>query len=607
MPGNPLILDLVQEILESNRTPEEVCSDHPELLWEVCNQLKRAQRVEARLAELFPSSIDEPAADRKAQPLHGNDLPDIPGYKLEDVIGQGGVGVVFRARHLKLNRLIALKMLLLGAFASRHERARFIREAEAVAALSHPHIVQIFDVGEFERRPFFTMELLEGGSLAQRLAGAPQPSRQSAQLVATLAMAVAYAHELGIVHRDLKPGNILLTSNDTPKIADFGLARRVDAAQDLTITGARLGTPSYMAPEQASGKTSAVGPASDVYALGAILYEMLTGRPPFRADTAVETERQVIYEEPARPSRLNASVPRDLQTICLKCLQKDPQRRYASAPDLADDLSRYLDGKPILARPVAGFERMIKWMRRRPSSAALIASVVAMTAIVAGFGLREWSLAIGRQAQVERMIARLDEVTRLQDEERFDDARATLAGATTESVDLQRQIERAQADLKLVEQLDAIRLSRGGFVRGGGLDYAATSKEYESLFREAGIAELREPPKEVAARWNRSAIRVPLIWALDDWAACADLQHRLWILAVVRAMDPDPWRDKVRNPLIWDNVQLLSKLADEVDIDEQPVKLLVAFGTRWRRLGGNPTAFLEKVQRRYPNDFWVNF
>src|SRR5262245_31283096 len=165
MPGNPLILELVQEILESNRTPEEVCADHPELLWEVRQQLKRAQKVEARLAELFPSSIDEPAADGKSQSLLSNELPEIPGYKLEEVIGYGGMGVVFRARHLKLNRLIALKMLLAGAFASRHERTRFIREAEAVAALSHPHIVQVHDVGELERRPYFTMELLEGGSL----------------------------------------------------------------------------------------------------------------------------------------------------------------------------------------------------------------------------------------------------------------------------------------------------------------------------------------------------------------------------------------------------------------------------------------------------------
>ncbi len=193
MPGNPLIHELVQEVLDSNRTPEEVCFDHPELLGKVRKQLKRAQDVEAQLAELFPSSIDGSGRDRKSQSPLNDDLPDVPGYKLEEVIGRGGMAVVFRARHLKLNRLIALKMLLSGAFASRQERARFVREAEAVAALQHPNIVQIFDVGELERRPYFTMELLEGGSLAQRLGGAPQPAAKSARLLATLATAVAYA------------------------------------------------------------------------------------------------------------------------------------------------------------------------------------------------------------------------------------------------------------------------------------------------------------------------------------------------------------------------------------------------------------------------------
>ena len=483
MSGDPRVRGLVEEILETHRSPEDVCQACPELLSEVRDRLRRLRELEAQVDSLFP-----PPGSAKGpfEPLDGK-RPEIPGYEVQAMLGRGGMGVVYKARHLRLNRLVALKMLRAGAYAGADERARFQREAEAVAGLHHPNVVEIYDVGGDEEFPFFTMELLEGGSLAQALSGTPQPARQAAALLITLAEAVQVAHQAGIVHRDLKPGNILLTGAGTPKIADFGLARHFggEPTPALTFSGMRLGTPSYMAPEQVRGKARTIGPATDIYALGAILYEMLTGRPPFRADTVTETERQVIFEEPARPSRLNANVPRDLETICLKCLQKDPQRRYAGARDLEDDLHRYLADKPILARPINSLERLAKWAHRRPASASLVVSAVAMTAIVAGFGLREWSLAIGRQAQAERVIAALTNVSRLQDEGRFDEARATLAGVATESADLQRQVERAQADLKLVERLDAIRLNRGGFVVGGGLDYAASSREYESLFARA--------------------------------------------------------------------------------------------------------------------------
>ena len=266
------------------------------------------------------------------------------------ILGYGWMGVVYTARHLKLNRIVALKMLLSGPYASPHEVARFVRESRAVAELQHPHIVQIHDVGELDGRPFFTMEFIEGGSLAQELAGAPQSARRAAEVTAALAAAVQSAHKKGIIHRDLKPANISLSNDGTPKIADFGLARHVDGDPGLTIGDARVGSPSYMAPEQALGALGQVGPSADIYALGAVLYEMLTGRPPFRADTAIETQRQVITVEAAPPSQLNANVPRDLETICLKCLHKDPSRRYASATDLADDLHRFLKGEPVPAR-----------------------------------------------------------------------------------------------------------------------------------------------------------------------------------------------------------------------------------------------------------------
>ena len=312
-------------------------------------------------------------------------LPKIDGYDVQSVLGRGGMGVVYRARHLKLNRTVALKMLLSGAYASPNELVRFQREAEAVAGLSHPNIVQVFDVGELDGRPYFTMEFVEGQSLAERLAGTPQPARQTAAFMAILSQAVQVAHDGGVIHRDLKPANVLLATDGTPKISDFGLARRFEDASDLTMTGARIGTPSYMAPEQAAGLTSTVGPPADIYALGAILYEMLTGRPPFRAETAIETERQVIIEEPVPPSRLNAQTPRDLETICLKCLRKDPSRRYARAAELADDLRRFLEGKPVQARPVGWLERVWRWGKRNHDFASALSGIaLLLTMIVVG-------------------------------------------------------------------------------------------------------------------------------------------------------------------------------------------------------------------------------
>jgi hypothetical protein len=301
-----------------------------------------------------------------------NGWPQVPGYEILGVLGRGGMGVVYQARQVGLGRLVALKMILAGTHAGPDEVARFRREAEAAARLQHPHIVQIHEIGVHNGLPYFSLEHVEGGSLAQKLAGTPLPARQAAKLVETLARAVHTAHQRGIVHRDLKPGNILLTGDGTPKVADFGLAKRLDDPAGQTATGAILGTPSYMAPEQAGGKHRQIGPAADVYALGAILNDVLTGRPPFKAATSMETVYQVLHEEPAPPSRLQPKLPRDLETICLKCLEKAPGQRYATAQALAEDLRRFLDNEPITARPAGTMERAWKWARRRPTTAALL-------------------------------------------------------------------------------------------------------------------------------------------------------------------------------------------------------------------------------------------
>ena len=606
MAAESLIHQLLDEISDSGHTPEEVCSAWPELLPEVRRRWRQMCAVEAEIDALFPVSGHGPGAETSPSLQAGGDLPRIPGYDLEALLSRGGMGVVYKARHRSLNRPVALKMLIAGAYAGPPERARFQREAEAVASLRHANIVAVYDVGDHEGCPYFTMELLEGGSLAQALAGTPQPARQVTALLITLAEAVQVAHRAGIVHRDLKPANILLTAEGTPKVADFGLARHFEGEAALTLSGTRMGTPSYMAPEQVVGKAGMIGPATDIYALGALLYEMLTGRPPFRGETAAETERQVIHEDPVSPSRLNTKVPRDLETICLKCLSKEPQRRYASALALADELRRFGEGRPIAARPVARPERVLRWLRRNPLATALIVTAALLVGLASAAGLREWGLVLRRRAELEQWFQRLALVIELQERGRFDEASGILQQPDAGTAGLRKQIEQARANLHLVERLDTIRLSRSYNLQGN-IDYAESSRRYLEAFRERGLGDLREDPDRVAARLKASPVHRSLIAALDDWAACADKEVRDWILRVARRMDPDPWRDRVRDSDRWASVESFPELADMARIEEQPVTLMVAFGTRWRRLGGDPTAFLERVQRRYPDDFWVNF
>jgi serine/threonine-protein kinase len=274
----------------------------------------------------------------------------VPGYEVLEELGRGGMGVVYKARQLGLKRLVALKMILAAEHAGPQQRARFRTEAEAVARCQHPNIVQIHDIGEHQGRPYFSLELVEGGSLEKRLVAHSFTAHQAARLIETLARAVQVAHRRGIVHRDLKPANILLTAEGEPKIADFGLAKCLEGDAGRTQSGAVLGTPSYMAPEQAEGKVRKIGPATDVYALGAILYELLTGRPPFRGESILAILELVRTQDPVPPSRLQPNTPRDLETICLRCLQKDPAKRYASAELLAEDLRQFLAGSRIKTR-----------------------------------------------------------------------------------------------------------------------------------------------------------------------------------------------------------------------------------------------------------------
>lgn len=308
----------------------------------------------------------------------------IAGHEILGELGRGAMGVVYKARQVSLKRQVALKMILAGSHASPRALERFRTEAEAVARLAQPNIVQIYEIGEHDGQPYFSLEFCAGGSLARKLGGAPQPPHEAAGLIEVLARAMHAAHQAGVIHRDLKPANVLLANDGTPKIADFGLAKKLDEP-GMTASGDIMGTPSYMAPEQAGGKVKEMGPATDVYALGAILYELLTGRPPFRGATQLDTLLQVVSLEPVPPSRLQPQTQRDLETICLKCLQKEPRQRYASAEALADDLRCFLANEPIAARRAGPVERALMFTRRRPALAGLVlASALALMSLAAG-------------------------------------------------------------------------------------------------------------------------------------------------------------------------------------------------------------------------------
>jgi hypothetical protein len=365
-----------------------------------------------------PAEATMPVTELLSEPIQ------VPGYEVLAEAGRGGMGVVYKARQLRTDRIVALKMLVAGRHAGSKERTRFLHEAKAVAQLQHPNIVALYEAGQYGDLPYFTLEFVGGGNLANLLQGEPLPPQNAARLVEQLARGMQYAHERGIIHRDLKPGNILLaegsggavsgewsspTSPSTthhsartthqPKITDFGLAKNIADSTALTTTGAVFGTPSYMAPEQARGAAQQISAAADVYALGAILYECLTGRPPFQGATSAATLLQVL-QEPVPPSRLQRALPHDLETICLKCLEKAPHQRYASARELAEDLHRFQAQEPIWARPAGRGERLIKWCRRHPAVSLLSAAVVLLTLVAGSLVTWQWRQAVTALAEL---------------------------------------------------------------------------------------------------------------------------------------------------------------------------------------------------------------
>lgn len=368
----------------------------------------------------------------------GKNFPNVPGYDILGELGRGGMGVVYRAKQRGLGRMVALKMILGGGNLNPEDVARFELEAKAVGSMTHPNIVQVYEVSEFNGLPYFSLEFVDGGPLDSKLKSEPQPAEWCAQMMLQLSRGMAYAHSKQIIHRDLKPANVLVTKDGIGKIADFGLAKKMDADDGKTRAGSIMGTPSYMPPEQASGDTADIGPLADIYSLGAMFYEFLTGRPPFRGTTLLQTLEDVRNKEPIAPNVLVQSVPIDLQTICLKCLEKDKSKRYTTADELADDIDRYIKGEPILARPVGMYTKALKWAKRNQAKAALIAvsSVAAVTIFLGSIALmfmakkelaREQAIALELDGIRKETSPALISAKNLFDEKKFEQAKDILS------------------------------------------------------------------------------------------------------------------------------------------------------------------------------------
>jgi WD40 repeat protein len=502
----------------------------------------------------------------------------VPGYEILGELGRGGMGVVYKAYQPSLKRFVALKMVLAGQHADPTDLVRFRQEATMVARLQHPNIVQIYEVGEHDGLSYLALEFVEGGTLAKKTAGLPQTPREAARKVELLARAVEYAHQRGVLHRDLKPGNVLLTPDGAPKLTDFGLAREL-GGEGMTVSGTVVGTPGYLAPEQAEGGKAALGAATDVYALGAILYSLLTGRPPFQGASRLDTIRQTLEREPTRPGQLNPKVPRDLETITLKCLQKHPARRYASAAELADDLHRFLADEPIRARPVGRLERFGRWCKRHPGVATLT-GVAALLLLV---------IAVGGIVMSVKLSAALDQAEKDRD--------AAL------------QAERAGKEkllLSLITEAQAQRHSRRIGQRYGTLEAirkaAALARELDKPpatfdeLRNLAIAALALPDLRPAAEWVSEPVEQG--WTNHNW----DLDGQFRVHAI------GGWKAEVSVRLVGDQTAaakerfrvtapgrdegvLLSNNGRYLAVFDWPPRKLQV----WQISGDNPALVLEET------------
>jgi tetratricopeptide (TPR) repeat protein len=601
----------------------------------------------ARLAPAFaPPALPKPAPDLAAGTRFA-------GYEIIQELGRGGMGIVYHARQLSPEREVALKVIRTDRLAElpedqqRQWLERFRREAQLVASLGqHQNLVTLYEVGEHDGRPFFTMQLVRGGSLASVRRPAPggrAGQRETAGLVAAVAGAVHHAHQHAVLHLDLKPGNILLDFEGRPLVSDFGLARRLDQSGSL-VTGAIEGTASYMAPEQARGLPGAVTTAADVYSLGAVLYQQLTGRPPFKGANDFDTMMQVLEREPVPPRKVERRLSRDLETICLKCLEKEPGRRYNSAAALADDLRRFLEGRPIVARLVGRGERAVKWVRRNPVVAGLLTAVV-LIAVGGGCVLWNWVL---RRADTERtMSPPLVQAENLseraagmprgtsgeakdavamwrQAEAALDQAEAAMnTGLPVDSLrrraaEVRSRIrqgrEQAERKEKLLRDLDEAHLAYSVWL-DTHFDYTTGSKKYAAAFAAYDLEVLPGQTEEIARRirGEEPAVRDALIVALWDWAECAKWADTVpsakEIDGIAQAADDDPWRGQYRAALLANDRVALRDLSAQARQLSLPPSTLLYLAEQLDARGERAEALelLRWGRGRYPTDFWLHF
>jgi serine/threonine-protein kinase len=600
-----------------------------------------------QLAEQPPASVRLPDSPGSRDTLRslpvgidpaevpGAELPVVAGFEILGELGRGGMGVVYQARQVALNRLVALKMILAGGHADPEQQRRFRVEAEAIAQLRHPNFVQVHDHGHSGGHAYLALEFVEGGTLARRAAGVPQPPAQAAQLVEMLAAAMQHAHQHGLVHRDLKPANILFTADGVAKITDFGLAKRLEGATAQTASGALLGTPSYMAPEQAAGHGSAIGPATDVYALGVILYELLTSRPPFGGDSVLEVLRQVQEEEPLPPTRLRPGLPRDLETICLKCLQKAPARRYAAAA-LAEDLRRFRADEPIRARPTGSVEWAWRWCRRRPWAASLAAGVLVFLGVTGGGAWWYQDQRSARRFATERDVAgalsetksRIEEDWRLaddpyrwQDTLRFarsawDRAEGLLQSGepTTELCERVRsvgaELEAADRGRDLAAALEDIRLQLAD-TGDNRTSLQKISARYTDVFRSQDLDVAGPDRQQLIERLRAHRLREQLVEALEHWANWAPAEaEKQRLREVIRAVDPNPdaFRQRWREATARQNRAALAALAEQAPVDTLSAVAITTMGRDLSTVGGHEAALglLQKGWEAHPDNFWIN-
>lgn len=541
------------------------------------------------LEDHFETLIEDPNRPGKE--------PDAPGgfvigdYQILGELGRGGMGVVYKARHRKLNRVVALKMILAGAHAGNEALERFITEARAVAHLQHPGIVQIFDIGEHEGLPYFSLEFVEGSDLQKKLDRQPQSARYAAGIVQKLAVAMQYAHDNSILHRDLKPPNVLLDANGEPKITDFGLAKQVggEEASTSTTMGTIMGSPSYMPPEQARGDVSSLTPKSDLYSLGAVLYEMLTGRPPFLAEKPLETVMQVVNNEPVSPRDLQPSVPVDIETICLKAMQKEQGARYETCADLADDLNRFLEGAPILARPISQTERLLKWCKRNPKIAlptGLAAFAIAATAVITTWAWQTTSAQAAIIAQEKENV-----------EEQRDEAETQKAIAVEQKEVADEQRDEAETQKAIAVQQKEIADENAEIARKQAL-VALDSIQYVVAEVDTLLADKPQLTdvritlmKALSKKWDE--IDLELAGGLQGEAIPTQMAVRHKIAAALSALDQIEDAD-------LEYAKLYEKGKERVAIKNQSdsarsnlVKIVTAWSTVHKRASKDPEAGVE--------------